>query len=141
MHTYCPSTMLKEKADEVGTIFGSCGGVVSLNLLKSSQFKTDLKSYNDTRDRNTLEALCTVVRMLGNKQSIPAMYDDHPLQCRVRGLKGTVNVRDCHPQGDRVLLYEILDDAIILYRFGKHSEVLERVRRCLKDRYLVPPME
>lgn len=35
-------------------------GVVSLNLLKSSQFKTDLKSYNENRDRNTLEALFTV---------------------------------------------------------------------------------
>lgn len=116
-------------------------GVVSLSLLKSSQFKTDLKSYNENRDRNTLEALFTVVRMIGNGQPLPAMYDDHPLQGRVRGLKGTVNVRDCHPQGDRVLLYEILDDAIILYRFGKHSEVLERVRRCSKYRYSVLPME
>lgn len=76
-------------------------GVVSLNLLKSSQFKTDLKSYNENRDRNTLEALFTVVRMIGNRQPLPAMYDDHPLQGRVRGLKDAVNVRDCHPQGDR----------------------------------------
>ena len=80
-------------------------GVVSLNLLKSSQFKTDLKSYNENRDRNTLEALFTVVRMIGNRQPLPAMYDDHPLQGRVRGLEDAVNVRDCHPQGDRVLLY------------------------------------
>lgn len=36
---------------------------------------------------------------------LPAMYDDHPSQGRVRGLKDAVNVRDCHPQGDRVLLY------------------------------------
>ena len=43
-------------------------GVVSLNLLKSSQFKTDLKSYNESRDRNTLEALFTVVRMISNGQ-------------------------------------------------------------------------
>lgn len=43
-------------------------GVVSLSLLKSSQFKTDLESYNENRDRNTLEALFTVVRMIGNRQ-------------------------------------------------------------------------
>lgn len=116
-------------------------GMVRLNLLKSSQFKTDLKSYNENRDRKTLEALFTVVRRIGNEQPpLPAMYDDHPLQGRVRGLKDAVNVRDCHPQGDRVLLYEILDDAIILYRFGKHSEVLERFRRRSEPRYSVPPM-
>lgn len=49
-------------------------GMVRLNLLKSSQFKTDLKSYNENRDRKTLEALFTVVRRIGNEQPPPSCY-------------------------------------------------------------------
>jgi YafQ family addiction module toxin component len=100
-------------------------GVVERDLVKSGPFKSDLKTYNLNKDGSAINALVDVLRCLGNKQELPAMYDDHPLTGKVKGLDIAGNIRDCHPQVDRVLIYEIVDNAVLLYRFGKHSNVLE----------------
>lgn len=101
-------------------------GEVSRDLVKSRQFKSDLKSYNMNKDSSAINALIDVLRHIGNNQKLPGIYDDHQLQGKVKGLDNVINARDCHPQGDRVLIYEIVGNAVFLYRFGKHSNVLER---------------
>ena len=61
-------------------------GVVERDLVKSGPFKSDLKTYNLNKDRSAINALVDVLRCLGNKQELPAMYDDHPLTGKVKGL-------------------------------------------------------
>lgn len=78
------------------------------------------------KDSSAINALIDVLRHLGNNQELPGIYDDHQLQGKVKGLDNVINARDCHLQGDRVLIYEIVGNAVFLYRFGKHSNVLER---------------
>lgn len=87
-------------------------GEVSRDLVKSRQFKSDLKSYNMNKDSSAINALIDVLRHLGNDHELPGIYDDHQLQGKVKGLDNVINARDCHPQGDRVLIYEIVGNAV-----------------------------
>lgn len=87
-------------------------GEVSRDLVKSRQFKSDLKSYNMNKDSSAINALIDVLRHTGNNQELPGIYDDHQLQGKVKGLDNVINARDCHPQGDRVLIYEIVGNAV-----------------------------
>ena len=87
-------------------------GEVSRDLVKSRQFKSDLKSYNMNKDSSAINALIDVLRHIGNNQELPGIYDDHQLQGKVKGLDNVINARDCHPQGDRVLIYEIVGNAV-----------------------------
>ena len=62
-----------------------------------------------------------VVEMLLDGVPLPAKYCDHPLHGDKRGY------RDCHIQGDWVLIYKIRKSVLtlILSETGTHSDVLE----------------
>lgn len=62
-----------------------------------------------------------VVAMLASGVTLPAKYRDHPMQGAWRGY------RDCHIQGDWVLIYRIERNIITLYlsQTGTHSDILE----------------
>ena len=62
-----------------------------------------------------------VVEMLLDGISLPAKYHDHPLQGDKRGY------RDCHIQGDWVLIYKINKNllTLVLSETGTHSDIFE----------------
>jgi mRNA interferase YafQ len=62
-----------------------------------------------------------VVEMLLDGIPLPAKYCDHPLHGDKRGY------RDCHIQGDWVLIYKIDKNVLtlILSETGTHSDILE----------------
>ena len=62
-----------------------------------------------------------VVEMLLDGISLPAKYHDHPLHGDKRGY------RDCHIQGDWLLLYKINKNnlTLILSETGAHSDIFE----------------
>jgi len=62
-----------------------------------------------------------VVEMLLDGVPLPARYCDHPLHGDKRGY------RDCHIQGDWVLIYKINKSVLtlILSETGTHSDILE----------------
>ena len=62
-----------------------------------------------------------VVDMLLDGKTLPAKHRDHPLQGDKRGY------RDCHIQGDWVLIYKINKNVLtlILAETGTHSDILE----------------
>ena len=62
-----------------------------------------------------------VVDMLLDGVSLPPKYRDHPLKGDMRGY------RDCHIQGDWVLIYKIDNSVLtlILSETGTHSDILE----------------
>nr|DAH28110.1 MAG TPA: bacterial toxin [Caudoviricetes sp.] len=67
------------------------------------------------------EDLATVIDLLAQGKSLPEKYCDHPL----KGHKKNRHLRDCHIQGDLILIYEIKKDLLILelLDIGSHSYV------------------
>ena len=68
-----------------------------------------------------MELFKEVVGMLLDGVPLPLKYRDHPLQGDKRGY------RDCHIQGDWVLIYKLKNDVLtlILSETGTHSDILE----------------
>lgn len=63
----------------------------------------------------------TVVKMLQKQQPLPEKYRDHAL-ADSRNLK---NVRECHIEPDWLLIYQIINDRLVLklMRTGTHSDL------------------
>jgi mRNA interferase YafQ len=62
----------------------------------------------------------TVVTMLANGETLPPKYSDHKLHGKMSHL------RECHIQPDWLLVYQIIDDKLILEltATGTHEETL-----------------
>ena len=89
------------------------------SLYYTNKIKKQLKllkkrGYNMTLFKETVE-------MLLDDVPLPAKYCDHPLHGEKRGY------RDCHIQGDWVLIYKIDKNilTLILSETGTHSDILE----------------
>ena len=84
--------------------------------------KSFRKQYKRLKKRGyDMSLLDDVVLRLANGEKLPAKYQDHPLQGDRHGY------RDCHIQGDWVLIYKI-DKGIltlILAETGTHSDIFE----------------
>ena len=76
----------------------------------TNQFKKDLKHT---------EKLFEVIEKLANGEPLAEKYRDHDLTGNYRGC------RECHIEPDWFLVYEVLDDILVLmlYRVGSHSEL------------------
>ena len=68
-----------------------------------------------------MECLDEVVILLASGEALPPKYRDHPLRGDRHGY------RDCHIQGDWVLIYKIDKGmlTLILSETGTHSDLLE----------------
>ena len=85
----------------------------------TGQFKWDYKlAVKRGCDPKRLE---TVILLLCSQKPLPRIYRDHPLE-NSRNYKG---MRECHIQPDWLLVYEILDDVLVLrlIRTGSHSDL------------------
>lgn len=83
----------------------------------TTQFKKDLKLAKK-QNKNT-DKLFEVVEKLANGESLEAKYRDHDLIGNYKGC------RECHIEPDWLLVYEIIDNVLVLmlYRLGSHSEL------------------
>ena len=83
----------------------------------TNQFKKDLK-LAQKQEKNT-DKLFTVIEKLANGDPLEAKYRDHELVGNYKGC------RECHIEPDWLLVYEIMDDVLVLmlYRLGSHSEL------------------
>jgi mRNA interferase YafQ len=61
------------------------------------------------------------IRILASGEPLPPKYQDHPLRGRMKQL------RECHLQGDWLLLYRVFEDTLILslHSTGTHADLLE----------------
>ena len=84
------------------------------NKIKKQLKLLKKRGYNMTLFKEVVETLLDGV-------SLPARYCDHPLHGDKRGY------RDCHIQGDWVLIYKINKNVLtlILSETGAHSDILE----------------
>jgi mRNA interferase YafQ len=86
----------------------------------TSQFKKDLKlAKKQNRDLNKL---FEVVNILADGGTLDAKYRDHDLSGNYKG------TRECHIEPDWLLVYEIIDDVLVLmlYRLGTHSGLFKK---------------
>ncbi len=83
----------------------------------TNQFKKDLKLAKK-QGKNT-DKLFTVIELLANGEPLPQKYQDHDLSGDYKGC------RECHIEPDWLLIYEVIDDVLVLmlYRIGSHSEL------------------
>ena len=63
-----------------------------------------------------------VIEKLANGEPLDAKYRDHDLTGNYKGC------RECHVEPDWLLIYEIIDDIVVLllYRVGSHSELFKK---------------
>ena len=83
----------------------------------TNQFKKDFKkAQKQHRDLNILK---NVVNMLADGEALPEKYRDHLLMGNYKGK------HEWHLEPDWLLIYEYLDDELILFltRTGSHSDL------------------
>lgn len=81
------------------------------------KFQKDLKRVQ--KRGYDLALLTKVLNFLVNEEPLPEKYKDHNLNGNYKGC------RECHITPDWLLIYEVLDDELILYltRTGTHSDL------------------
>ena len=86
----------------------------------TNQFKKDLKLAK--KQNKNLDKLFEVIDILANGGMLEAKYRDHDLTGNYKG------TRECHIEPDRLLIYEIRGEVLLLmlYRLGSHSELFKK---------------
>lgn len=85
----------------------------------TSQFKKDLKLAK--KQGKNLNKLFEVVDALATGKTLEAKYRDHNLSGKYS------TTRECHIEPDWLLVYEIIDESLvlILYRIGSHAKLFK----------------
>ena len=83
----------------------------------TGQFKKDLKLAK--KQGKDLDKLFNVIEILEKGEKLEKKYKDHSLSGEYKG------TRECHIEPDWLLVYEIMNDVLILmlYRLGSHSDL------------------
>lgn len=81
----------------------------------TNQFKKDLKLAK--KQGKDIERLYAVIEKLTDEELLEQKYRDHDLSGNFKGC------RECHVEPDWLLIYEVMDDVLVLmlYRVGSHS--------------------
>ena len=88
-----------------------------LKIKYHSSFKRDYKRM--IKRGYDISLLDNIIRMIASGQNLPMKYKDHAL------IGDYVGCRECHLTPDWLLIYEILEEELILYltRTGTHSDL------------------
>lgn len=86
----------------------------------TTQFKKDLKLAK--KQGKDTEKLFAVIEKLANGETLEEKYRDHDLSGNYKGC------RECHIEPDWLLVYEVIDDVLVLmlYRVGSHSDLFRQ---------------
>ncbi len=90
-----------------------------LKIEYQTQFKKDYK--NAVKRGCDVHQLMKVIELLARGQTLPLKYKDHALI----NSKEYKNVRECHIQPDWLLIYQVIEDRLVLklIRTGSHSDL------------------
>jgi mRNA interferase YafQ len=84
-------------------------------IRRTTEFKRDIKRL--LRSGKDIEKLLAIVKVIAEGRKLPSECHDHSLGGKYK------NMRDCHIEPDWILIYEIEDGEIILYRTGSHPQL------------------
>ncbi|MFZ2727108.1 MAG: type II toxin-antitoxin system YafQ family toxin [Methylococcaceae bacterium] len=85
-------------------------------IVQTSQFKQDLKKVK-LSGRYKIDDLLIIVEQLARDESLAEKYKNHDLTGNWK------NHKECHIKADWLLIYQLIDDKLILIRTGSHSEL------------------
>ena len=90
---------------------------MNYEIRPTTKFQKDLKRAQKRGYK--LDLLAEVIKKLANGEPLPAKNRDHALSGIYEGC------RECHIEPDWLLIYEIVDQELILYltRTGTHSDL------------------
>ena len=85
----------------------------------TKRFKKDLKQVK--KQGKDIEKLFTVIEKIAKDESLDEKYRDHSLLGNYKG------IRECHIEPDFLLIYEKIEDFLILslIRTGSHSDLFK----------------
>ena len=85
----------------------------------TTKFQKDLKRAEKRGYK--IDLLTQVIKILAAGEVLAERYNDHPLKGEYK------NCRECHITPDWLLIYEIVNDTLILYltRTGTHADLFE----------------
>ena len=88
-----------------------------LGIVYTNKMKCDVKLMK--KRGKDLSKLITTLSLLASGEAMPAQYRDHQLHGNLSGF------RECHIEGDWLLLYQIFEDKLILSASGTgtHSDL------------------
>ena len=85
----------------------------------TKQFKKDIKLLN--KQNKDLNKIFKVIEILANNENLPIRYKDHSLTGNYK------NARECHIEPDWLLIYEKIENILVLSltRTGSHSDLFK----------------
>jgi len=89
-----------------------------LEIVYTTAFKKDYKRVSK-QGKNSLK-IDNILHSLAHQIPLDPKLRDHKLSGNYAGK------RDCHIEPDWLLIYEIIDTKLFLYRTGSHSELFNR---------------
>ena len=91
-----------------------------LEIVYTTQMKKDVKLMK--KQGKDINKLIETLKMLASRQTMPPKYLDHQL------IGNFKKFRECHIEPDWLLMYQILEDELILsaVRTGSHSQLLKK---------------
>ena len=89
-----------------------------LDIIQTTQFKRDYKRL--VKQGKDMDLLKPIITTLQEQKPLDKKYKDHPLHSNWAGF------RECHIEGDWVLIYKTNESALtlILSRTGSHRDTL-----------------
>lgn len=81
-------------------------------IVRTNSFKRDFKKSD-----NLESALVEALYLLANDKPLPDRYLDHELKGEWE------DYRECHIKPDLLLVYQKLNNELVLYRLNSHSEI------------------
>ena len=89
-----------------------------LAIVQTSSFKKDFKKIK--KQKKDLKLMKELLLKLASADVLESKYKDHLLSGNYK------NKRECHITPDWLLIYEVNEDDLVLYRTGSHSELFKK---------------
>ncbi len=89
-----------------------------LTITYTTAFKSDYKRA--VKQNKNIVKLDTILFHLCHEINLDPKYRDHKLSGNY------ANKRECHIEPDWLLIYEVIESELVLYRVGSHSELFSK---------------
>lgn len=91
--------------------------MIKYEIRFTNRFKKDIKLAK--KQGKDLDKLFKIIEKLAQGKTLEAKYRDHSLTGEYKG------TRECHIEPDWLLIYEIVEDVLVLslQRIGSHSDL------------------
>lgn len=89
-----------------------------MKIFYTTQFKKDYKRLK--KQQKDIHKLLSVIDQLAASQELEKKYQEHRL------LGEWKDHKECHIEPDWILIFRLIEDALILERTGSHSELFKK---------------